>query len=173
MPIRPTYLRPHDVAVALQLFLTPEVKFAELARRTGLSAGEAHNAVKRLEKTRLLARKGMRPERSELIEFLVHGVPNVYPAELGPDAPGVPTARSGPDLRERLSFESEIVWPSAGGAVRGQSLVPLLPDAAQVAQENPELYRLLALVDALRVGSTRERELGAELLRERLDGAEP
>lgn len=171
MPERPLYLRPHDVAVLLQLVLSPEVSFAELSRRTGVSVGEAHNAVKRLEKTPLLSRKGNRPNVSRLLDFLLHGVPNVFPGELGPEARGVPTAHSGPDLREQLVFEGEVVWPSVHGSVRGETLVPLVADAPEVAEENPELYRLLTLVDALRVGRARERKLAASMLRERLEEA--
>jgi DNA-binding Lrp family transcriptional regulator len=169
MPDRPLYLRPHDVAVVLQLLLSPEVSFAELARRTGVSVGEAHNAVKRLEKTPLLSRKGRRPSSARLLDFLLHGVPNVFPGELGPEARGVPTSHSGPDLREELVFEREIVWPSVNGSRRGQTLVPLVADAPELAEANPELYRLLALVDALRVGRARERELASSMLRERLE----
>jgi len=169
---RPLYLRSHDVAVLLQLVLSPEVSFAELARRTGVSVGEAHNAVKRLEKTPLLTRKGNRPNVSRLLDFLLHGVPNVFPGELGPEARGVPTAHSGPDLREQMVFEGEIVWPSVHGNVRGETLVPLVADAPEVAEANPELYRLLTLIDALRVGRARERKLAASRLRERLEEAQ-
>lgn len=173
MPERPLYLRPHDVVVLLQLVLSPKVSFAELARQTGVSVGEAHNAVKRLEKTPLLSRKGERPAVSRLFDFLLHGVPNVFPGELGPEARGVPTAHSGSDLRETMVFEGEIVWPSVHGNIRGESLVPLVGGAPELAEDNPELYRLLTLIDALRVGKVRERELAASMLRERLEGARP
>lgn len=173
MPERPLYLRPHDVVVLLQLVLSPEVSFAELARQTGVSVGEAHNAVKRLEKTPLLSRKGERPAVSRLLDFLLHGVPNVFPGQLGPEARGVPTAHSGSDLREKMVFEGEVVWPSVHGNIRGESLVPLVGEAPELAEDNPELYRLLTLIDALRVGKVRERELAASMLRERLEGAGP
>lgn len=168
MPGRPLSLRPQDVAVVLQLALTPEVSFAELARRTGVSVGEAHNSVKRLERTELLTQKGQRPNIRRLMEFLLHGVPIAFPGDLGPETRGVPTAHSGPDLRKELLFDTEIVWPSAEGEVRGQSLVPLAPGAADAARANPELYRLLCLVDALRVGNARERQLAASVLGKRL-----
>lgn len=172
MADRPMRLRPHDVVVALQLSLTPGETFAELARRTGLSVGEAHNAVKRLEATKLLTRKGRRPHRRTLVDFLVHGLPIVFPGHLGAEAPGVPTAHSGPDLRDDLVFDDEIVWPSAEGDVRGHSLIPLAPRAADLRSENPLLYRLLCLVDALRVGGARERRMATAALEEQLKDAE-
>lgn len=169
MPERPSRLRPHDVAVALQLVLTPDVSYAELGRRVGVSVGEAHNSVKRLEGTRLLTRKGRRPEREILASFLVHGVPIVFPGHVGAEARGVPTGHSGPDLSGELVFENDVVWPSPDGHVRGGSLVPLTPGAPETADDNPELYRLLCLVDALRVGGARERGLAEDLLRDLLE----
>lgn len=166
MANRPVSLRPHDVAVALQLCLTPEETFAELSRVTGLSVGEVHNSVKRLEGTRLLTEKGARPDTRVLLDFLVHGVPIAFPGRLGPEVRGVPTAHGAPDLRERLVFDDEIVWPSAQGEVRGHGLTPLVPAAPDLVEANPALYRLLSLVDALRVGGTRERKLAASALEE-------
>lgn len=159
--------------MVLQLALAPEVTFAELARRTGVSVGEAHNAVKRLEGTPMFLQKGRAPNTRRLLEFLIHGVPNVFPGRLGPVARGIPTAHSGPDLRNELVFDMEIVWPSAEGDVRGHTLVPLVPGAVQTAAGNPELYRLLCLVDALRVGRARERKMAASLLRDRLGNRTP
>ncbi len=42
-------LKPADVAVALQLSLTPDVPYRELAEDVGISHGEVHNAVRRLK----------------------------------------------------------------------------------------------------------------------------
>ena len=166
---RPVTLRPHDVAVALQLSLTPQETFADLSRATGLSVGEVHNSVKRLERTRLLTEKGDRPDSRVLLDFLRHGVPIAFPGRLGPEVRGVPTAHGAPDLRERLVFDDEIVWPSAQGEVRGHGLAPLVPAAPELATANPALYRRLALVDALRVGGARERKLAANALEELLN----
>ena len=70
-----------------------------------------------------------------------------------------------------MVFEGEVVWPSLHGSVRGEALVPLVADAPEVAEENPELYRLLTLIDSLRVGRARERNLAASMLRGRLEEA--
>lgn len=42
------YLRAHDVAVALQLCLSPGLSYRALAEAVGLSQGETRNAVQRL-----------------------------------------------------------------------------------------------------------------------------
>jgi hypothetical protein len=52
--------------------------------------------------------------------------------------------------------------------LRGQSLVPLYPAAPRLAGRVPDLYDLLTLVDAIRVGRARERSRAAALLRAKL-----
>ena len=62
----------------------------------------------------------------------------------------------------------KLVWPYPKGEERGQSVEPLYPTVVESAQQNPKLYELLALVDALRVGRVRERELAAIELEKRV-----
>ena len=60
------------------------------------------------------------------------------------------------------------MWPHPEGTSRGQSLLPLYEKLALAAIDDPKLYELLALFDALRIGEARERELARKLLEERL-----
>jgi hypothetical protein len=161
---QPIALRPHDVGVGLQIALAPDPGFRELAAAVGLSLGEAHNSVKRLEIARLLMTHRRAVNATPLLEFLVHGVPYAFPAELGPETQGVPTAHSSPALREMISSYAVVVWPSAEGEARGSALAPLCKQAASMPRHNPPLYRWLTLVDALRVGRSRERDVARDLL---------
>lgn len=163
-------LRPHDVAVALQLALAPGMSFPDLSSHTGLSLGECHNAVKRLEKARLVSPSRRGAVVPSLYEFIVSGVPYAFPGELGPDIMGVPTAHSAPPLAEHFHTSDVIVWPSIRGLERGLSLVPLAPRAADFVETNLPLYSMLTLIDALRVGRARERNLARMLLKQRLYG---
>ncbi|HSH45340.1 MAG TPA: hypothetical protein VK966_05770, partial [Longimicrobiales bacterium] len=168
------YLRPHDVAVLLQLAIEPGT-FRFLADRVGLSVGETHNAAKRLELSRLAILDERSVNVSAAMDFLVSGVPYAFPPQLGAPARGVPTAHSAGFLAGDLASSNEsIVWPSRTGDTRGVSLVPLLPAAVSKIQENnSELYELLTLVDAIRIGRARERKLAVDRLRERLFGDRP
>ena len=157
-------LRPHDVAVALQLALTPGMKFQALADALAISLGEAHNAVRRLVAARLVRREGRAVNRGALLEFLVGGVPYAFATELGPESRGVPTAHSAPPLNATLSGGDAVVWPSAHGTMRGASVAPLWPGAPAIAGANAPLYQLLAAVDALRIGRARERQLAKDYL---------
>jgi hypothetical protein len=60
------------------------------------------------------------------------------------------------------------VWPYADGQARGPSLKPLHEYAPEAASTDPALYELLALLDAIRTGRSRERTLAQKLLAERL-----
>jgi DNA-binding Lrp family transcriptional regulator len=161
-------LKPHDVVVALQLALTPDAPYRTLADSVGLSLGEIHNAIKRLTMARLLSADGRVPRKDALLDFLMKGVPYAFPAELGADTRGVPTAHAAPPLDANFSASDAVVWPFEKGERRGAAVEPLYEGAPLLPQRNRALYELLALVDAIRVGRARERELATKLLRERL-----
>lgn len=161
-------LRPHDVAVALQLAMTPALPYGALAETVGLSQGEAHNSVKRLAFSRLVRPDTRAVHRGALLEFLIAGVPYAFPAEPGADTRGVPTAHAGPSLASEFPDADPVVWPSVDGQHRGAAVEPLYPGATGTLNHNPELYDLLTLVDALRIGRTRERLRARGLLRDRL-----
>lgn len=164
-------LKSHDVAVALQLALTPGLPFRDLSAAVGLSLGEAHNAVQRLRASRLLRTDSGEVNRGALLDFLIAGVPYAFFAEPGAETRGVPTASSAPPLAREFSGGEVMVWPSLNGEARGASLEPLYPAAPQTAKHNRDLYELLALVDAIRVGRARERQRARALMRERLSAA--
>jgi hypothetical protein len=169
MAKQPT-LRPNDLVIACQLAITPAAQFLQLAQSTGLSAGECHNAVRRLRLARLLLADERRPANEILHRFLVQGAPFAFPPVLGIATIGVSTAHSSPAFRAILETTEGLVWPHVDGTARGQSLVPLFPGAPALPGRNQPLYDLLTIADALRVGTTRVRKIAAELLAERLSG---
>src|SRR5258708_472751 len=128
MQKQPT-LRPSDIVIACQLALSPDAKFLELAESTGISAGECHNAVRRLRTARLLLAEERRPADEVLHLFLVQGAPFAFPPVLGSPTIGTSTAHSAPVFRGRVDSPEGFVWPDAAGTDRGQSLVPLFPGA--------------------------------------------
>lgn len=109
--------------------------------------------------------------RPSLRDFLLHGVRYVFPAVHGPERTGLPTAWAHPDLAP-LFVDGEpsraLVWPSDKGDLRGESLVPLFANLPAVAARDPRLHTLLAMVDALRAGGTRERRVVGDALSERI-----
>jgi hypothetical protein len=157
-------LRPGDLVVALRLALSPGDRYEALAEGLGMSISATHRAVRRLEQARLLILGERKPNRSALLEFLAYGAPYAFPAELGPDTRGVPTAGALEDFRDQLPAESGAVWPHVRGEKRGPALRPLHGGVPDAALNDHRLHRVLALTDALRIGQARERHLAMQLL---------
>jgi hypothetical protein len=106
--------------------------------------------------------------RAALQDFVVHGLRFVFPAVMGPVTRGMPTGAAAPILRGRFGEVDALpmVWPDPEGEVRGVSLLPLYPTVPQASRNDPRLHDALALVDALRAGAAREREMARELFKE-------
>ena len=173
-------LKPQDVLVVMKWALHPGERwtFPGLASALGISASEAHAAVKRALQSRLLCRVGegpaaVQPMRENLVEFLVHGLKYCFPAERGGTTRGVPTAHAVPALAQHFGGGTGLppVWPDPKGTVRGEGFKPLYGSAARAAANDPELYAALALIDAIRGGHAREREIAARLLTGMVMGA--
>jgi hypothetical protein len=161
-------LKPVDVVVGLRLAEAPEAKYEQLSADLGISASSAHASVHRLQAAGLLRPSSRSVNRLALREFLEHGVRYAFPAQLGAEARGVPTAHAGPPLASQIVADDILVWPSVSGQAIGRSVAPLYPRAADLPDRCRSLYESLTLVDALRVGRTRERKLAAEALGQRL-----
>jgi hypothetical protein len=171
----PMVLKPQDVVVLLKLVVLAkdEWTYQKLAVDLSISQSEAHAAVRRAVAAGLMsdvvAASG-RPIRTALLEFLVHGVKYAFPPERGALTRGVPTGYAAPPLSEIIAGNDEPppVWPDAEGPVRGYAFAPLYPSVPKAARRDPQLYELLALVDGIRDGRAREREIAARELKRRL-----
>jgi hypothetical protein len=167
-------LKPQDLAVAFKLACHSgqRIPYAALAKAMHLSVFEAHSCVTRLISARLLTEvdKQAKIILPALRLLVLHGAPYFFPAVRGEITVGMPTAHGAAPLKQHLLPNDELppVWPSTEGTVRGSSLLPLYPKLPLAAQEDPKLYELLALFDALRIGQARERELVKAMFEERL-----
>jgi hypothetical protein len=161
-------LRPGDIPVALCLAVRPVLGYEALAQTLGISTSSAHRAVGRLQQAGLLLPGQRLVNREALREFLVHGARYAFPAVRGPETRGVPTAWSAPALENVLPKGPAVVWPSEHGSTRGEALVPLCETIPDASRRDPWLYEMLALVDALRIGQSRDRRIAAERLEQRL-----
>lgn len=159
-------VKPQDLAVAAALQTRGPTSFSALAIALGLSASETHGAVRRLEEAGLVnAERAV--VRQALREFLVHGLKYVFPARPGALSLGVPTAGAAPALAATFPpLEIPWVWPWPEGTVRGLTIEPLYRTLPGAALKDPALYEVLALMDALRAGRARERQLAEHRLRE-------
>jgi len=158
-------LKPQDVVVALKLcrYGRKHPTFASIAADLAMSPSEVHGAMKRLQRAHLLHGTEMlnRPNLVTLEEFLVHGVKYAFPAERGGPSRGIPTSYAAEPLSRLIAPGDEPipVWPYSKGTKRGIALVPLYKTVPVAALRDPLLYKQLALVDALRDGRMREKNL--------------
>jgi len=164
-------LQPIDIVIALRLSKAPEARYEQLSADVGVSASWAHASVGRLQAAGLLRPGSRSVNRLALREFLEHGVRYAFPGASGMESQGVPTAHSGPPLAEHIVAEDTVVWPSASGQAVGRAVSPLYERAVELPNRCPSLYEDLTLVDALRVGRSRERKLAMKELERRLVSA--
>jgi hypothetical protein len=180
-------LKPQDVVLVLKLVAANSTawSFFQLGKELFMSTSHAFASVLRAEAANLLSiskaplsaprARGLlfEPQRSNLQEFLIHGVKYAFPAERGGVTRGISTAEGAPPLNEHFAEPSTLppVWPYADGAVRGTAFSPLYKNVPQAALRDPKLYELLALVDAIRGGRAREREIAIRELTTRIDTA--
>jgi hypothetical protein len=165
-------LKPQDILVALKgSLIHGKVTLAELARTLGLSASEVHASVKRGRQAQLVRQDddAFRTVRDNLLEFLIHGTRYAFPPDRGGLTRGMPTAHAAPILAaEFAKTGAPPVWPDPLGTARGEAFSPLYRSVPFAAKTDTHLYALLALVDAIRGGSARERAVATRLLTRQL-----
>jgi hypothetical protein len=181
-------LRPQDVVLVLKLVAANSAAwtFSKLGKELFMSTSHAFESALRAQTSNLLSiskappspprARGVlfEPRRSNLKEFLIHGVKYAFPVEHGGVTRGISTAEGVSPLSEHFPERSTLlpVWPYAEGPVRGIAFSPLYKNVPQAALRDPKLYELLALLDAIRDGRAREREIAIHELTARIDSAD-
>ena len=64
------------------------------------------------------------------------------------------------------------MWPDARGELRGYSIEPLYKEVLKAVQQDENLYKMLALIDVIRVGRVREFNVAVAELKKMIE-AEP
>jgi predicted nucleotidyltransferase len=167
-------LKSQDVVILLKLIALGRRPwtYQQLAVDLSISQSEVHAGIKRAVAARLLSNTAGSgwPIVPAMTEFLIHGVRYAYPAERGALTRGMPTAYAAPPLNSIVAQAEDPppVWPYAEGSVRGYAFEPLYPSVPKAAERDQKLYELLALVDAIRDGRARDRDLASAELEARL-----
>jgi hypothetical protein len=167
-------LKPQDILFLLKLVAIGDKgwSFNKLALDLGMSPAEVHAAAKRALTARLAVRSDdkIRPNIRNLEELLLHGIQFVFVPDHGVITRGMPTSHASDFLSHYFVADDELppVWPDPEGEVRGESFSPLYKSVPTAAKNDDKLYELLALVDAIRSGRVREREIAQKELIRRL-----
>jgi len=169
------HLKSQDILFLLKLVSIKgnDWSFNRVAIDLGMSPSEVHAASKRVIKAKLASKKEgqIKPIIRNLVEFLIFGIQYVFVPERSGLNRGMPTAHAAEPLISHFVSNNEPppVWPDTEGEVRGESFSPLYKSAPYAAKNDTGLYQLLALVDAIRGGQAREREIAKKELKIRLE----
>ena len=156
-------LKPQDILVLLKLVAQGDMDwvYSRLATELCMSSSEIHAAMKRAHNAGLMMDKGetLMPDAKNLEEFIVYGVKYAFAPERGDICIGMPTSYAAKPLCDRVAYDglNPPVWPDENGKVEGIAFRPLYPSVPDAARLDNDLYQLLAVVDAIRGGRTRER----------------
>jgi len=155
-------------------YIISQYSTRSLALSTGISKSQVNLALRRCFDVGLAKRDRQsdlpRVHAKALLEFIVYGLKYVFPAKLGAVTRGITTSLAAPILEGKLISTGDLlpVWPDAQGKTKGQTVEPLFKFVTYAVRRDAELYAFLALVDAIRIGQPRERNLATDLLAKRL-----
>ncbi len=182
-------LKPQDIVILLKILSAmtlakgrpdQELSQNELAGLLCMSSSEVHAGLKRLVLSGLLGpvKRSNRivylPIKAAVEECLVSGVKYFFPAQLGAYTRGIATSYAAPIFENLIVLGDDPVpvWPYGEGNQRGVTLVPLYRSVPQSLAQHPDqlFYEMLILVDAIRTGRVRERNIAIQLLKEIIHG---
>lgn len=162
-------MKPQDIVVLLKILSKVNSNWtqSELSYELKMSQSEISESLRRSKNSGLLDYTGRKVMKTSFLEFLIYGIKYVFPQRPGAIVRGIPTSHSAPPLNNEIESSEQYVWPSAIGRSRGQSIIPLYQSVPEAVHQDLVLYELLALVDAIRVGRNREKELAIKILKTR------
>jgi hypothetical protein len=166
-------LKSQDILVLLKVLCEGKNrwKYESLQADLHLSVSAIHRSLERCVKARFISAKPFKDIYIlNVSEFLIHGIAYTFAIEPGKITRGIATAHSAPPLNKKIISENEIyVWPYPKGNLRGQSIEPLMKHVPEIVQDDQSLYEILALIDAIRIGRAREKEIAGNLLQGKLN----
>lgn len=138
----------------------------DLANAVAISPAEVSNSLQRSSASGLLDLENRKVRVQALTDFLIYGLPYVFPQIPGGISRGLPTAHSHTYLKDKIMSNEMYVWPDAESGYRGHTIQPLYQGAVKAAKNDEKLYLYLSLIDVLRMGKVREKELAIAKLKQ-------
>jgi len=154
-------MRPQDIVVLLKILSYKNAAWysKDLANDLFLSTAEVSNSLNRSVASGLLDTAKRKVRARTLIEFIIYGLPHVFPQSPGSITRGIPTAHSYSAVKNKIISDELFVWPDPESNIKGYAVEPLYPGVVKAAKKDPNLYFSLAMVDILRLGKTREKKI--------------
>jgi hypothetical protein len=163
-------MRPQDIAVLMKIVSMGNHpwQLSMLSHSLAISISEISESLNRSRLAKFIDYEKKKINRQNLLEFLEHGIKYVFPQQLGSMVRGIPTAHSHPFLKKYFISEMNYVWPDSKGEIIGLSIEPLYPKQIHAVKDNPDFYKLMSLIDVIRVGKVREIKFAVEELKKQL-----
>lgn len=163
-------LKPQDIVILLKIIALGNKQWFHhtIAQELGISQSEVSQSLNRSKYAGLIDEARKKVNKLAFTEFLLHGVSYAFPQQPGAIVRGVLTAHSAEPLNQIINSSEKYVWPYAKGKERGQSIEPLYSTVVEATLSDKELYELLTMVDAIRVGRIREKEIAKQELEKRI-----
>jgi len=161
-------MRPQDIVILLKILTVQDEgwQLKDLANSLYISNSEISESLERSAYAGLVDTEKRHVHRRNLLDFLLYGMKYVFPTQPGILARGLATAHSHPFFQAFIYSDQSYVWPSPSGSVLGQAIEPFYANQVKAIQEDDELYKLLALLDVIRVGKIREKIIAEKELNE-------
>ncbi|MFO8062036.1 MAG: hypothetical protein R6U31_03830 [bacterium] len=154
-------MKPQDVLIALKIIEedSEDWRFIDVAYKLKISQSEVHEGINRLHDSEIMHRR-KHIVKSNLAEFIIHGLKYCFPAIRGMKSRGIPTSHSSAFLTNIITDKDQdtVVWPYEKGESSGVSIQPLYKSVPYFVLENPFMYEYLCYIDAIRIGRKRERD---------------
>lgn len=151
-------IRPQDIVVLLKIVLKGnEIWYSnEIAHSLGLSGSTVFDSLERSIYATLISGDKKRVNKKGLYELLIYSLKYIFPVQPQALVKGIATAHSYEVFKTEFSSNVEYVWKHNEGDIVGQEIEPLYENQMKAALKDPQLYRVLALIDLLRIGNKRE-----------------
>lgn len=162
-------LKPQDIVILLKIITLGNTSWFHhtIAEELEMSQSEVSQSLNRSLYAGLIDSSKKKVNRLAFKELL-NSISYVFPQHPGAIVRGVLTAHSAPPLNTMIQSNENYVWPFAKGNDRGQAVEPLYRTVVKASLKDTSLYELLTLVDAIRVGRVREKELAKRELEKRI-----
>lgn len=160
-------MRPQDIFILLKLITIGHSnwQYRDLSVSLNISISEISESLQRSFVAGLVDEAKKNVYRQSLMEFIQYGLHYVFPQHPGGMVTGMPTAHSHVFYKSKLVSDLSYVWPDENGTIRGLSIQPLYKSVPFACNNDQKLYKLLAGIDIIRVGKTRELKLALEELK--------
>jgi len=160
-------MRPQDIAILLKIIAIGDsyMRLQSLSDSMSISLSEISESLNRSSIAGLIDYRKEKISRQNLFEFLIYGVKYVFPAEPGSLAKGIATAHSHQYMRQFFKSEMNYVWREPSGNVHGIVIEPFYKKQVEAIKNDEIFYKLMALMDVVRVGRVREQKVAIDELK--------